>query len=288
MILSDDSTERPVQALTPRVFSAVWTAVEGHLPVHHDFHPLGCHRARTPDRDCFYGIVVRLVTGSSWRTTAQLVNVSATTLRARRDEWVKAGVFELLVGEALAGYDKIIGLDLCEVAIDGSIHKSPVGGEGTGKSPVDRAKLGWKWSLATDTTGIPIGWTIDGANRHDSVMLEPTLDAVSDRGLLGDIETLHLDRGYDSASTRALCASRGLSDVICARKRPRGQARGVRAVQPLGLRWPVERTNSWFSNYGQLRRNTDRFIAHRLMEIALAVTFILTIKLFAWADRWNR
>ena len=56
----------------------------------------------------------------------------------------------------------------------------------------------------------------------------------------------------------------------------------------LGLRWPpVERTNSWFSNYGQLRRNIDRFIAQRLMEIALAVTFILTIKLFAWANRWD-
>ena len=47
-------------------------------------------------------------------------------------------------------------------------------------------------------------------------------------------------------------------------------------------------TNSWFSNYGQLRRSTDRFIAHRLAQVALAVAFILTIKLFAWADRWNR
>jgi hypothetical protein len=55
----------------------------------------------------------------------------------------------------------------------------------------------------------------------------------------------------------------------------------------LGLRWPVERTNSWFSNYGQLRRNTDRFIEHRLAEIDLAVELILTIKLTKWADRWS-
>ena len=40
-------------------------------------------------------------------------------------------------------------------------------------------------------------------------------------------------------------------------------------------------------NYGQLRRNTDRRIAHRLAQVALAVVFILTIKLIAWADRWN-
>ncbi|MHB8342134.1 MAG: hypothetical protein ACYDB7_13345 [Mycobacteriales bacterium] len=33
---------------------------------------------------------------------------------------------------------------------------------------------------------------------------------------------------------------------------------------------------------------TDRRIVHRLAQFALAVAFILTIKLFAWADRWNR
>ena len=34
--------------------------------------------------------------------------------------------------------------------------------------------------------------------------------------------------------------------------------------EPMGMRWPVERTNSWLSNFGQLRRNTDRFIHHRI------------------------
>jgi len=34
----------------------------------------------------------------------------------------------------------------------------------------------------------------------------------------------------------------------------------------MGLRWPVERTNSWLSNYGQLRRNTDRKTAHRSLS----------------------
>ena len=53
------------------------------------------------------------------------------------------------------------------------------------------------------------------------------------------------------------------------------------------MRWPVERTNIWFSNFGQLRRNTDRLTAQRLGQIALAVTLILTIKLVKWANRWN-
>lgn len=55
----------------------------------------------------------------------------------------------------------------------------------------------------------------------------------------------------------------------------------------LGMRWPVERTNSWFSNFGQLRRNTDRHPKQRLGQVALAVTLILTIKLVKWAKRWT-
>ncbi|MDP3983711.1 MAG: hypothetical protein Q8Q52_01730 [Acidimicrobiia bacterium] len=49
----------------------------------------------------------------------------------------------------------------------------------------------------------------------------------------------------------------------------------------------MEHTNSWLSDFGQLRRNTDRFIAQRLEQIALAVTLILTVKLVKWAKRWN-
>jgi len=118
------------------------------------------------------GIIIRLVTGSSWVDIEAILNwqVSDTTLRSRRDEWIKAGVFDELKREALAAYDHIIGLDLSDVAIDGSLHKAPCGGEGTGKNPTDRAKLGWKWSLAVDAAGIPIGWAIDGANRNDIPM----------------------------------------------------------------------------------------------------------------------
>jgi len=276
-----------VLALDPRVVEAVWAAVQAHLPPRPPAtHPLGCHRPRIPDRDCFTGILVRLVTGCSWDVAARLSTAGETTLRNRRTEWLNAGVFDKLVEEALAGYDRIIGLDLSEVAIDGSLHKAPCGGEGTGPNPTDRAKTGWKWSVATDLAGIPIGWVIDGANRNDSILLEPTLQAVSDRGLLHDVETLHLDRGYDSNLTTERCQTLGLADVVCAKKRRKGDAK-IKKPLTLGLRWPVERTNSWLSNFGQLRRNTDRYIPQRLGQIALAIALILTVKLVKWAKRWN-
>jgi transposase len=192
---TDDLVEVPdiMRALEPELVDAVWAAVEPLLPPPDRAHPLGCHRPRVPDRLCFRGILIRLVTGASWVDIEAILDhqVSDTTLRARRDEWIDAGVFERLKTEALAAFDRIVGLDLHDVALDGSLHKAPDGGEGTGPNPTDRAKLGWKWSVASERSGIPIGWVIDGANRHDVAMLEPTLDAIRQAGLLADIGTLH-------------------------------------------------------------------------------------------------
>ncbi len=173
-----------MRALDPEVGDVIWAAVKPLIPAPPRTHPLGCHRHRVPDRDCFDVMLVRLATGCSWEDAERLCGckVSDTTVRARRDEWIKAGVFDHLVKEALHGFDKIIGLDLTDVSVDGSLHKSPCGGEGTGKNPTDRAKLGWKWSILTDTAGIPIGWVVDGANSNDSILLASTLDDADSKG----------------------------------------------------------------------------------------------------------
>jgi hypothetical protein len=236
---------------------------------------------------CLWGLLVRLVTGSSWVDIEAILEhrVSDTTLRARRDEWIDVGVFEALYAEAVAAFDRIVGLDLSEVSLDGSIHKAPCGGEGTGKSPVDRGKLGWKWSVATDRNGIPIGWDINGANRNDIKLLGPTLGAVNDAGLIADIETLHLDRGYDYPVIRQRLTQLGVDDHVIAQRRKRGEP--APPPQTLGLRWVVEGTNSWWSNYGQLRRSTDRRTRHRHAALCLASTVLIIGKLIDWRDRWS-
>src|SRR5215213_4788582 len=187
-----------MRALEAEVVDAVWAATEPLLPPR-PAHPLGCHRARVPDRLCLWALLIRLTTGSSWVDIEAILDhqVSDTTLRARRDEWIAAGVFEQLRTEALAAFDRILGLDLSHVAVDGSLHKAPYGGDGTGPNPTDRGKVGWKWSVAADRHGIPIGWRTAAANCNDISLLFPTLDAVAGRGLLAEIETLHLDRSYD-------------------------------------------------------------------------------------------
>jgi len=278
-----------MRAFDREVVDAVWEAVQALLPVQRSTHPLGCHRRRISDRICFQGILIRLATGCAWVDVEALLGgvVSDTTLRARRDEWIAAGVFDRLVEEALAAYDRIVGFDLSECSVDGSQHKAPCGGEGTGPNPTDRAKIGWKWSLFSDRNGIPLGWATDGANRHDTKLLEPTLTAVGERGLLAEIETLHLDRGYDNGVVRSFVAEAGIDDLVCAKRRKQGTADAGGPV-PLGMRWPIERTNSWLSNFGQLRRNTDRLRTHRLAQLALAITVLLAAKLIDWRDRWDR
>jgi transposase len=276
-----------MRALEPEVVEVIWQAFDPLLPRPVGGHPLGCHRPRVADRLCFRGILIRLVTGSSWVDIEAILEhrVSDTTLRARRDEWIDAGVFEQLKAEAMAAFDRVIDLDLADVSLDGSLHKAPYGGEETGPNPTDRGKLGGKWSVASDGHGVPIGWTIDGANRNDVRLLEPTLDAVADAGLLADIETLHLDRGYDYPVVRAQLATFGLPDLNIQRRGTKepGRKQPVR----LGLRWIVEATNSWWSNYGQLRRNTDRRARHRHAALCLATTVLIVGKLITYRDRWS-
>jgi len=128
-----------------------------------------------------------------------------------------------------------------------------------------------------------VGWVVAPANRNDCMLLEPTLDQVAARGLLQEAATIHLDRGYDCHFVRPECAQRGLDPVI-ARCRPTGQGRPER-LAPLGLRWPVERPNSWLTNFGRFRRNTDRHPPQRRAALELAITLIITIKLIKWANR---
>ena len=134
--------------------------------------------------------------------------------------------------------------------------------------------------------GIPIGWAIDGANRNDLKLLDPTLDAVAATGLLAEIGPLSLDRGYDYPAIRARLIERGLVDLDI-------QQRGTKPEpgQPhrltLGLRWIVESLNSWWSNYRQLSRNTDRRNRHRHAALQLATVIIITARLIDYRARWS-
>jgi Transposase DDE domain len=112
----------------------------------------------------------------------------------------------------------------------------------------------------------------------------PTLDVLADTGRLAEIGTLHLDRGYDSGAVRDRLRAAGIDQVEIQR---RGTTVPGVKKQPvrLGLRWIVEATNTWWSNYGQLRRNTDRRPRHA--ALCLATTILIIGRLLGWRNRWN-
>ena len=65
-----------------------------------------------------------------------------TTIRERRDEWIKAGIFAELKTIARESYDRIVGLVLAELAVDGCIAKAP----GAGNAPAAAPSTGASWA----------------------------------------------------------------------------------------------------------------------------------------------
>jgi hypothetical protein len=160
-----------------------------------------------PDRIIFDKLVQVLVFGCGYRRIADH-SCSATTLRRRRDEWITAGVAEQPRLAVLAAYDRLFGLEVEHLCVDGCITKAPCGGQVAGPSPVDRRKQGLKRSLATETGGIPLAAVAAPANRRDDGLLAATLDAVTVIGPPPTRPTVHLDAGYDYQPCRAVLAAR--------------------------------------------------------------------------------
>ncbi|SCF56418.1 Putative transposase of IS4/5 family [Streptomyces sp. Ncost-T10-10d] len=96
-------------------------------------HPLGCHRPRISDRIVFDKMLQLLRFGCSYQAIADST-CSATTIRNRRDERIRLGAFARLNQIALESYDRVVGLVLDQIAVDGSITKAPGGGEAAGRS----------------------------------------------------------------------------------------------------------------------------------------------------------
>jgi hypothetical protein len=255
--------------------------IGGERPQFDPGHPLGCHRRRIPDRVVFEHVVDALVHGSGYERIATS-GCSDRTIRRRLGDWAEAGTGERLHALALRASGLIIGLELSDVPVDGCMTKAPCGGERAGPSPVDRRKGGLKRSVASDQHGIPLGIVSAPGNRHDSPLLEPTLEAAGRQpdGLLPEDRTCHLDRGYDSTVTRQLLDELGFEGEI-ARK-------GVPAPIQAGTRWVVERTHAWMNGYGKLRRCTERNAKIVDFYLYLAAAFVTVRQLIQRASKHYR
>jgi transposase len=220
-----------VPAVPAFLIEPLWYQFQSLVPEVVDTHPKGGHRPRIPDRVVFDKLIQVLVLGAAYEKIADST-CSATTIRRRRDEWIDAGAFAELEQLCLLAYDKMIGLDLENLVVDGCIVKAPCGGQAAGRSPVDRGKQGTKRSLMVDGNGIPLGVVVAGANRHDSPLLRPTLELLRRFDDLPEKITVHLDAGYDSHLTRDLLAELGCDHQIATK----------------GIPAPIQASTRWSSN----------------------------------------
>lgn len=264
-------------ALPPYVIEPIFEQFAALLPERNVDHPLGCHRSRVSERVVFEKLVQILVFGCAyWRIADELC--SATTLRRRRDEWISAGVMDTLQGLVLEAYDRIIGLELPDVAVDGCITKAPCGGERAGKSRVDRGKQGLKRSTVVDASGSPLGAIAAPANRHDSPLLDETLGTLKALGPLPERMSVHLDRGYDWQTTREKLKARGLASTISEKGKP--------APLRVTKRWVVECTNSWNNAHKKLVWCTER--RGRVIDFWTAFSTVIIVVRRLIQEAWTR
>ena len=273
-------------ALPSWLIDPLYDQFEALLPERPRFdpaHPLGCHRPRAGDRTVFDKIIQVLVFGCGYRKVAD-ETCSATTIRNRRDEWISLGLFERLEVIVLENYDRIIGLDLQDLPLDGCHTKAISGGEKAGPSPVDRRKGGLKRSTVVDARGIPLGAVSAPGNHHDSPLLGPTLARLARLGPLPEGATVHLDAAYGPIKGTATAAEYGLLAEVA--------VKGLAAPIQNTKRWPVERTNAWGNQFHKIARCTERkgavidaylSLAHAIITLRRLIRQAWT--LYRWDDR---
>lgn len=116
---------------------------------------------------------------------------------------------------------------------------------------------------------------VDGANRHDSKLIEPTLNSVQVVGPdPAEVkQNLCLDKAFDNnPRVEELLAGYGYTVHI----RSRGEEKADKARIPgyRARRWVVERTHSWMNRFRRLLIRWEKKKANYVGLLHLACAFI--------------
>jgi putative transposase len=156
----------------------------------------------------------------------------------------------------------------------GRCQKHRSAGKKTGPNPTDRAKGGTKRSVLTEASGIPVGVSVDGANRVDFKLARETLESIPirrPRPTRQSPQGLCLDKGYDYAEVDALVKEFRFTGHIARRGQ---EARKVKhTARKKARRWVVERTHSWMNRFRRIlvrwEKRADTYVAMLHLSCAL-------------------
>jgi putative transposase len=192
------------------------------------------------------GIYYLLKTGVHWNALPRCFGSSSAVHRLLQD-LAELGFFKELWTDEINHYNQIHGLNLEKVALDCAHKKSPIAGsEKTGKSPVDRRKLGSKISAISESKGVIIGLAIGASNQHDSTLFLETLLSIPQSLKQPYYKEMHLDSAYDSENVRTILFNWSYVPKIAPNKR----RKAVRPPNPLGYcRWFIEPVHAWMNKF---------------------------------------
>jgi transposase len=233
----------------------LWDRIKGMLPAPKSPGPKGGRRP-TPDRNALQGIIYVLRTGIAWKYLPAEFGCSGMTCWRRLRDWQASGIWQQLQVQLLGELRAADKIDWNLAVVDSSNVRALGGGEDTGPNPTDRGKPGSKHHILIDANGIPLAEEVTAANVNDVIELIPLVVAIPPvAGKPGRPKSrprvLQGDRGYDSEPARRILRWLGIKPLLARRRTEHGSGLGV-------TRWPVERTISWFHNFGRLRIRKDR------------------------------
>jgi len=228
-------------------------------------------RPRSDSDSLVAGIFYLLKTGCQW-DALPLCFGPAKTVYHRFTELIEIGAFQKIWKTVLMRYDQAQGLMLGDQSVDSMHKKSPLGGEQTGISPVDRRKLGTKVGLVVEEKGIPLGLIVAKGNRHDSQLFERLLDDLERQIPQSRNHIIRTDKGFASKKNRNVAINRNYTPQM-PNKKPRNKPSREPVIKDL-KRWVVERTFSWINRFRRILVRYEKRAVHFLAMVQFSCQII--------------
>lgn len=222
------------------------------------------------------GIYYLLKTGIPWNALPRCFG-SSSAIHRLFQRLIAVGFFQQLWTNELVNYDKIHGLSLDKQAMDCAHKKNPLAGcEKSGKSPVDRGKLGSKLSVLSDSKGVIIGLAVGSGNQHDSTLFFDTLKSIPKILKQPLRKEMHLDSAYDSQEVRTILFNSYYIPKISPNRRNRKEP----LPNPLGYsRWFIEPVHSWMNRFRAIFVRYSKYSNNYLGFAQFAAAAIISKKI---------
>jgi len=235
-------------------------------------------RPKIDSKKALSGIYYLLKTGVQWNALPRCFGSSSAVHRYFQ-YLVLLNFFDTIWKVEVKNYSDTHGLDMKNQSGDCAHTKAPLGGAATGKSPVDRKKLGTKRSVIVEGNGVPIGLAVGPAQLHDSKLLPATLASIDHAIERPRLQKMQLDAAYDDNEVRIALFNYNYVPRIAPNQRRSKKTKYYAYSEELNTRWVSERTHSWSNRFRHILVRWDKKLANYEAMLHFAFASIIFAKL---------